>query len=159
MEARVLEYVKAVFTAELYQTIQAAKAYKDEKLFRHTIREQRDLLIFCAMFPKAEVMRIPGLTDEFVETLSTFNLIGVVTDGEDMLDMTVLGGHGKPFGKLATAMELARIIDDERLVLFFDKAFSAMGLQIPLSEVPYGEGMEMLAAAISGEELDLSALG
>lgn len=158
MDVQVLEFIKAVFAAEVFETIKATKAYKDEKLFRHTIREQRDLLIFCAMFPKAEVLRIPGLTEEFKASLSTFNLLGVVTDGEDALDMTVLGGQGKPFTRLASAQDLARLISDQNLQMFLESAYAAMGMKKPLSEVVPGEEMEMLAAAITGEELDLSAL-
>ena len=87
MDRRVIERLKEAFALDLYETVRAARQVRGEKVFRHTLYEDGQA-VFCGFYPKAELLEFPGVDEEFISRLSTFNLLGVITDGVTRLDLS-----------------------------------------------------------------------
>ncbi len=141
MDENVLERLKESFSLDLFETVQAARKAR-EKVFRHTLLE-RDPMVFCAVFPKADLAEFPNMTPEFAAQLKTFNLVGVVTDGDTLLELFLLGGRGKPYTAAATPGELAKSLRDSELVRFMNAYFKARGLDIDLERASLLEFMHV----------------
>ncbi|CCH48094.1 hypothetical protein [Pseudodesulfovibrio piezophilus] len=139
MNTEVMEDLKLAFACDLYETIKAARKNHEETVFRHTMTDEAGQMVFAAMFPKKEIMEFPNLTDEFVEKLKTFNLLGVVTDGESGLDMFHLGGMNKPFTTLTDARSVTKCLTDEPFAVFLQMYFQIKGVMINIDEVSHEE--------------------
>lgn len=142
MDEKVVSLLKASFAADLYETVDAAKKTKDEKNFRHTMFENSSNMVFCALFPKADILQIPDLTDEFKVQLKTFNVIGVITDATQSLELFMLGGMNKPLTTLKSAEALSGILDEGQIVGFLDRYFKTRGFEIDLETVSVEELIE-----------------
>ena len=147
MDEKVLNELKLAFACDLYETVKAARKNRDEHVFRHTMTDDAGQMVFVGMFPKKDIMEFPDLTDEFVEKLHTFNLLGVVTDGESGLDMFYLGGMNKPFTSLNGATELVRCLTDAPLVSFLEMYFKIKGVMMDVRTMSYDEFIK----AVEGE--------
>ncbi|MDC0336201.1 hypothetical protein OAN24_04840, partial [Pseudodesulfovibrio sp.] len=139
MDQKVIDDLKLAFGCDLYETIKAARQNRDEHVFRHTMADEDGQMVFAAVFPKQEIMQFPDLSEEFVAKLQTFNLLGVVTDGESGLDMFYLGGMNKPLTTLVDGKDVTRILSDEPLAGFLHMYFQVKGIMIDLSEMNYDE--------------------
>lgn len=146
MDAQVLTDLKLAFSCDLYETIKAARKNRDESVFRHTMADEDGQLVFAAVFPKQEIMAFPDLTEEFVAKLKTFNLLGVVTDGESGLDMFYLGGQNKPFTALKDGTEVAKCLEDDAIIGFLQFYFKIKGVMMDFTRMTHAE---FLAAAES----------
>nr|WP_321257780.1 hypothetical protein [uncultured Pseudodesulfovibrio sp.] len=139
MDEKVLKELKLAFACDVYETVKAARKNRDEHVFRHTMAEEDGQMVFAGMFPKKDIMEFPNLTEEFVDKLHTFNLLGVITDGESGLDMFYLGGMNKPFTSLSNGQELVRHLADEPLLAFLEMYFKIKGVMINFREMNYEE--------------------
>lgn len=139
MDERVLNELKLAFACDLYETVKAARRNRDEHVFRHTMADEGGKMIFVGMFPKKDIMEFPDLTEEFTAKLHTFNLIGVVTDGQSGLDMFLLGGMNRPFTSLNGASELTKCLVDEPVVAFMEMYFKAKGVMMDVRAMDYEE--------------------
>ncbi|BDQ33127.1 hypothetical protein [Pseudodesulfovibrio portus] len=139
MDQKVLDELKLAFACDLYETVKAARKNREEHVFRHTMSEEDGKMVFVGMFPKKDIMEFPGLDDDFVEKLLTFNLLGVVTDGESGLDMFYLGGMNKPFTSLSGATELVKCLAEEPLLAFLEMYFKARGVMMDVRTMSYEE--------------------
>jgi uncharacterized Zn finger protein len=139
MDEKVLADLKMAFACDLYDTVKAARKNRDETVFRHTMADENGQMVFAAVFPKQEIMEFPNLTDEFIAKLKTFNLLGVVTDGESNLDMFYLGGQNKPFTSLKEAAEVAKCLEDDAMVTFLQMYFKAKNIMIDFTRMNHDE--------------------
>ena len=139
MDEKVVSLLKASFAADLYETVNAAKKTTDEKNFRHTMFESSSHMVFCALFPKADLLEIPDLTDEFKASLKTFNIIGVITDATQSLELFMLGGMNKPLTTLKSAEGLSGILSEGQVMAFLDRYFETRGFEIDLETVGVDE--------------------
>ncbi len=139
MDEKVIADLKLAFACDLYETIKAARKNRDESVFRHTMAEEGGQMVFAAVFPKQEIMQFPDLSEEFIAKLQTFNLLGVVTDGESGLDMFFLGGMNKPFTSLTEALDIPKVLSDEPLVAFMQLYFKVKGVMIDFTKMTHDE--------------------
>ena len=139
MDEKVLNELKLAFACDLYETVKAARKNRDEHVFRHTMADEAGKMVFVGMFPKKDIMEFPDLTEEFTAKLHTFNLIGVVTDGESGLDMFLLGGMNKPFTSLNSATELVKCLAGEPVVAFLEMYFGIKGVMMDIRALNYEE--------------------
>lgn len=148
MDEKVLQAIKLAFACDLYETIKAARKNRDENVFRHTMADDEGQMVFAAVFPKQEIMQFPDLSEDFVSKLQTFNLLGVVTDGESGLDMFFLGGMNKPFTSVDDARQLPKVLNDEPLVAFMQLYFQVKGIMIDLSAMTYDEFIKAVESEV-----------
>ncbi len=139
MDEKVLADLKLAFACDLYETIKAARKNRDENVFRHTMAEENGQMVFAAVFPKQEIMQFPDLSEEFIAKLQTFNLLGVITDGESGLDMFYLGGMNKPFTSITEAQNVTKVLSDEPLVAFMQMYFKVKGIMIDFTQMNHEE--------------------
>lgn len=139
MDEKVLKELKLAFACDLYETVKAARKNRDEHVFRHTMAEENGQMVFVGMFPKKDIMEFPNLTEEFVAKLHTFNLLGVVTDGESGLDMFYLGGMNKPFTSLNGGPELVKCLADDPVIAFLEMYFKVKGVMMDVRAMNYDE--------------------
>lgn len=148
MDKQVLDDLKLAFSHDLYETIKAARKHRDEAVFRHSMADEDGQMVFASVFPKQDILDFPDLTEEFVAKLKTFNLLGVVTDGESGLDMFFLGGQNKPFTSLKSAMEVAKCIEDDSLVAFLQLYFKVKGIMIDFTRVNHDEFIKAVESEV-----------
>lgn len=146
MDRRVIERLKESFALDLYETVRAARQVRGEKVFRHTLYED-GLAVFCGFYPKAELMEFPGADEDFASKLSTFNLVGVITDGKTRLDLYLLAGRNKPFTGTESHKEIAKALREPELARFLDAYFKLRGVGIDI----YSMDLEQFMAAVSDE--------
>jgi len=147
MDEKVLSELKLAFACDLYETVKAARKNRDEHVFRHTMADENGQLVFVGMFPKKDIMEFPDMTGEFIEKLHTFNLLGIVTDGESGLDMFYLGGMNKPFTSLGGGPEIVKCLADDPLMAFLEMYFKIKGVMMDFRVMNYEE----FTAAIESE--------
>lgn len=148
MDEKVIEDLKLAFACDLYDTIKAARKNRDESVFRHSMADEDGQMVFAAVFPKKEIMEFPNLTEEFIAKLKTFNLLGVVTDGESGLDMFHLGGMNKPFTTLTEAKAVTKCLADEPLVGFLEMYFQVKGIMIDFSTMTHEEFLRAVESEV-----------
>lgn len=139
MDQKVIDDLKLAFACDLYETIKAARKNREESVFRHTMAEEDGQMVFASIFPKKEIMEFPDMSEEFVSKLKTFNLLGVVTDGQSGLDMFFLGGMNKPFTQLQRPEDLAKLLVDESMIPFMQLYFQVKGVMIDFTEMNHEE--------------------
>jgi len=148
MDARVLADLKLAFACDLYDTIKAARKHRDEAVFRHTMADENGQMVFAAVFPKQDILEFPNLTDEFVAKLKTFNLLGVVTDGESGLDMFFLGGQNKPFTNLKDGQEVSKCLEDDAMVAFLQLYFKVKNIMIDFTRMNHEEFLKAVESEV-----------
>lgn len=148
MDEKVLNELKLAFACDLYETVKAARKNRDEHVFRHTMAEENGQMVFVGMFPKKDIMEFPNLTEEFVAKLHTFNLLGVVTDGESGLDMFYLGGMNKPFTSLNGGPELVKCLSDDPVIAFLDMYFKIKGVMMDVRAMNYDEFTQAIESEV-----------
>ncbi|MEF2146110.1 MAG: hypothetical protein V3573_11750 [Desulfovibrionaceae bacterium] len=140
MQEKVVETLKTAFAADVFETVLAARKHREETVYRHTMFEGEDgTMVFCGFFPKAEIQAFPGLTEEFRDSLKTFNMVGVITNSRNLIELYHLGGATKPFTSLDKAEEVIRLLSGERLMAFLQAYFTVRGLKIDLETMSYEE--------------------
>lgn len=139
MDEKVLSELKLAVACDIYETIKAARKNREEHVFRHTMADEDGKLVFAGMFPKKDILEFPGLDEAFIGNLKTFNLLGVVTDGESGLDLFYLGGMNKPFTTLNGAPELAKLLTDDPLIAFLEMYFKIKGVMMDVRAMNYEE--------------------
>lgn len=150
MDEKIIEMLSASFAGDLFETVKAAKKHRDEKVFRHSMLDREDgMMVFCGLFPKADVAQFPGVTEEFTQQLSTFNMMGIITDGATKLDYFHLGGMNKPFTTLENPNELNKIVRREQLMGFLQQYFRLRNMLIDLERVTYDEFMQIVEAEVN----------
>lgn len=150
MDEKVVEMLSASFAGDLYETVKAARKHREEHVFRHTLLEREDgMMVFCGLFPKADVAQFPGVTEEYIELLSTFNMMGVITDGATRLEYFHLGGMNKPLTTLDNANELNKLIRRPQLVAFMQEYFRLRNMLIDLSRATYEEFLQVVEAEVA----------
>ncbi|MDD3311483.1 hypothetical protein [Pseudodesulfovibrio sp.] len=147
MDEKVIRDLKLAFACDLYETVKAARKNRDEHAFRHTMAEEGGKMVFAAVFPKKDILEFPDLDDDFVARLKTFNLLGVVTDGESGLDVFHLGGMNKPFTSAEDGRDIAKVLADEPLAAFLRLYFQAKGILIDFTAMNHEEFLQ----AVEGE--------
>ena len=147
MDEKVMHDLKLAFACDLYETVKAARKNRDENVFRHTMADEDGQMVFASVFPKKEILEFPDLTDEFKAKLKTFNLLGVVTDGESGLDMFFLGGMNKPFTQVTDGRGLTKMLEDEPFTAFMKAYFEVKGIMIDFTLMTHDEFL----AAVEGE--------
>lgn len=148
MDRRVIDRLKESFSLDLYETVRAARRLKGEKVFRHTMYED-GLAIFCGFYPRAELLEFPGVGEDFVSRLSTFNLVGVITDGKTRLDLYLLAGRGKPFTTTESYKDIAKALREPEMVRFLDDYFQARGVALDIQNMELDEFMEAVSAEVA----------
>ncbi|BCS87693.1 hypothetical protein [Pseudodesulfovibrio sediminis] len=148
MDDKVLQELKLAFACDVYETVKAARKNRDEHVFRHTMAEEDGQMVFAGMFPKKDIMEFPNMTEEFVSKLHTFNLLGVVTDGESGLDMFYLGGMNKPFTSLASGQEMVKHLTDEPLMAFLEMYFKVKGIMMDFTVMNYEEFLQAIESEV-----------
>lgn len=148
MDEKVIKDLKLAFACDLYETIKAARKNRDEIIFRHSMADEDGQMVFAAVFPKKEIMEFPDLSEEIVEKLQTFNLLGVVTDGESGLDMFFLGGMNKPFTSLTEAKDMTKYLSDEPLIAFLQMYFKVKGIMIDFTKMTYEEFIKAVESEV-----------
>ncbi|MGE4504134.1 MAG: hypothetical protein AB7D51_02220 [Desulfovibrionaceae bacterium] len=150
MDEKVTEMLCASFAADLYETVKAAKKQRDESVFRHTMLQREDgMLVFCGLYPKADVAQFPGVTDEYAAGLSTFNMMGVITDGRTRLEFFHLGGMNKPLTTLDSANALNKLVLRPQLMAFMQEYFRLRGILVDLSRITYDEFLAVVDAEVN----------
>lgn len=150
MDEKIVEMLSASFAGDLYETVKAARKHRDEKVFRHTMMEREDgMMVFCGLFPKAEVAQFPGVNGLYLEQLDTFNMMGIITDGRTKLDYFHLGGMHKPFTTLESANDLNKIIRRDQLAAFLQEYFRMRNMLIDLSRATYEEFIQVVEAEVN----------
>jgi hypothetical protein len=139
MDEKVARDLKLAFALDLYETVKAARKNRDEHVFRHTMAEEGEQMVFVGMYPKKDLLELPNMTEEFAVRLHTFNLLGVVTDGASGLDMFFLGGMNKPFTSLNNGRELAGRLADEQVFAFLEMYFKIRGVMMNFRIMTYDE--------------------
>lgn len=147
MDEKVMQDLKLAFACDLYETVKAARKNRDESVFRHTMAEEDGQMVFASVFPKKEILEFPDLTEEFKAKLKTFNLLGVITDGESGLDLFFLGGMNRPFTSVSDGRGLARALEDEPLIAFLQSYFKIKGIMIDFTLMTHDEFIQ----AVEGE--------
>jgi len=142
MDENVVRQLRSGFAMDLWETIRSAKGTKGERVFRHTMYNEGEVMVFAALFPKKELMEFPDLEEDFAKRLKVFNLLGVATDGQTTMDMFLLGGMNKPFISLGSVQELEKVFDDEPLMAFLDTYFKARGSSIDIMNISHDEFLE-----------------
>lgn len=149
MDDKVRNMLGAGFASDLFETIKAAKGAEGEKAFRHTMYEGTDgMVAFCALYPKADVLRFPGVNQEFSAKLKTFNAIGVITNMRDRLEYFTLGGLNKPFTSLQSPQEVADVLDPGLVAAFMAAYFKVRGLDMDLEAMSYDEFLKAVEAHV-----------
>lgn len=147
MDQNVAEQLRSGFALDLWETIRSARGTQGERVFRHTMYDQGEIMVFAALFPKKELMEFPDLEDSFVKRLKVFNLLGVATDGNTQMDMFLLGGMNKPFTSLNSVKQLEKVLEEEPLMAFLDIYFKARGSRIDIMNT----SLENFLAAVEQE--------
>lgn len=147
MDEKVLQDLKLAFACDVYETIKAARKNRDEHVFRHTMTDEGGQMVFASVFPKKDILEFPNLTDDFVEKLQTFNLLGVITDGKSGLDMFFLGGMNKPFTTVSGAVTLSKMLEDEPVMGFLEMYFKIKGVMMDFRKMTHEE----FVAAVESE--------
>lgn len=148
MDEKVMQDIKLAFACDVYETIKAARKNRDEHVFRHTMAEEDGQMVFAAMFPKQDIQDFPDMTEEFLGKLKTFNLLGVVTDGESGLDLFYLGGMNKPFTSVADARGLTKCLEDESLTAFLQLYFRVKGIMIDFTTMTHEEFVKAVESEV-----------
>jgi len=148
MDERVIQELKLAFSCDVYETIKAARKNRDEHVFRHTMADEGGQMVFAAVFPKKDIMEFPNLTEDFVAKLQTFNLLGVITDGESGLDMFHLGGMNKPFTSLANGQDMVKFLADEPLLVFLEMYFKVKGVMLDFKKMSYDEFIKAVESEV-----------
>ncbi|MBI9081175.1 MAG: hypothetical protein JEY79_15720 [Pseudodesulfovibrio sp.] len=148
MDEKVLKDLKLAFACDVYETVKAARKNRDEHVFRHTMIDEGDQMVFAAVFPKKDIMEFPDLTEEFVAKLQTFNLLGIVTDGKNGLDMFYLGGLNKPLTVLSDGIDVSKILADEPLIAFLEMYFKAKGVMMDFQKMNYEEFIKAVESEV-----------
>lgn len=148
MDQKVIQDLKLAFACDLYETIKAARKNRGETMFRHTMADEEGQMVFAAVFPKQEIMEFPNMTEEFAAKLKTFNLLGIVTDGESGLDMFILGGMNKPFTSVTDAQGLTKHLEDDALAAFLQLYFQVKGIMIDFSLMNYDEFLKAVESEV-----------
>ncbi|HMM37246.1 MAG TPA: hypothetical protein PKB11_00665 [Desulfovibrio sp.] len=146
MDRRVIERLKEAFALDLYETVRAARQVRGEKVFRHTLYEDGQA-VFCGFYPKAELLEFPGVDEEFISRLSTFNLLGVITDGVTRLDLFLLAGRNKPFTAAESHKDIAKLLREPELARFLDAYFKLRDVCLDI----YTMTLEQFMDAVSDE--------
>ncbi|WP_207259832.1 hypothetical protein [Desulfovibrio sp. Huiquan2017] len=147
MDRNVAEELKLAFALDLYETVKAARKNRDEHVFRHTMTEEGGQMVFVGMYPKKDLLEFPNMSEAFASKLQTFNLLGVVTDGQSGLDMFHLGGLNKPFTALNSGRELAKCFEEEPVFAFLELYFKVKGVMMDFRIMTYDEFVK----AVEGE--------
>jgi hypothetical protein len=148
MDEKVLQELKLAFACDLYETIKAARKNRDEHIFRHSMAEEDDQMVFASVFPKKDLLEFPDLSEEFIAKLQTFNLIGVVTDGKSKLDMFYLGGLNKPFTSLSDGLDIVKILVDEPMIAFLEMYFKIKGIMMNFKLMDYDEFIKVVESEV-----------
>ena len=148
MDEKVLQELKLAFACDVFETVKAARKNRGEHVFRHTMAEENGQMVFVGMFPKKDLLEFPDLTEEFIAKLHTFNLLGVVTDGESGLDMFHLGGMNKPFTSLTSGLELVKCLADDPVLAFLELYFGIKGVMIDFRAVNYDEFVKAVESEV-----------
>ena len=148
MDEKVLNELKLAFACDVYETVKAAKKHREEHVFRHTMADENGQMVFVGMFPKRDILEFPDLTEEFVAKLHTFNLLGVVTDGQSGLDMFYLGGQNKPFTTLNSGLELVKCLSDEPVMAFLELYFKVKGVMMDFRVMTYDEFVKAVESEV-----------
>lgn len=93
-------------------------------------------------------MEFPNLTEEFIAKLHTFNLLGVVTDGESGLDMFFLGGMNKPFTSVANGQDLTKVLANEPLIGFLQMYFKIKGVMMDFTTMNHDEFLKAIDSEV-----------
>lgn len=150
MDEKIVEMLSASFAADLYETVKAARKHRDESVFRHTMMEREDgMMVFCGLFPKADVAQFPGVNALYLEQLQTFNMMGIITDGATKLEFFHLGGTNKPLTSLNDPNELAKIIRRDQLMKFMQEYFRLRTMLIDFSRCTYDEFIQVIEAEVN----------
>lgn len=145
MDSKVVETLKTAFAADVYESVAAARKERDLIVFRHTMFEGDDgLQVFCGFFPKADLQAIPGLPEDFLVHLKTFNMVGVITDGRRAMELFHLGGQHKPFPTLSRAEDLVKVIAEDRLMVFLQSYFDVRGIEMDIETVAYDDFLKVV---------------
>lgn len=147
MDEKVLQELRLAFACDLYETIKEARKNRDEHTFRHTMAEEGGQMVFAGMYTKKDLLAFPGMDENFAAKLHTFNLLGVITDGQSGLDMFYLGGMNKPFTSLGNGQELVKVLQEEPLLAFLEMYFKVKGVMIDFRVMSYDEFVK----AVEGE--------
>ena len=147
MDEKVMRDLKLAFACDLYETVKAARKNRDESVFRHTMADEDGQMVFASVFPKKEILEFPDLSDEFTAKLKTFNLLGVITDGESGLDLFFLGGMNKPFTQVTEGRDMIRMLEDEPFTAFMMAYFKVKGIMIDFTVMTHDEFLK----AVEGE--------
>jgi len=148
MDEKIMQDLRLAFACDLYETIKAARKNHGETVFRHTMADEEGQMVFAGVFPKKDIMEFPDMTDEFAAKLKTFNLLGVVTDGESGLDMFILGGMNKPFTSVTDAVGLTKCLEDESLMSFLQLYFKVKGVMIDFTQMNYDEFLKAVESEV-----------
>jgi len=147
MDEKVMRDLKLAFACDLYETVKAARKNRDEQVFRHTMATEGGKMVFASVFPRKEILEFPDLDTDFKSRLKTFNLLGVVTDGESGLDVFLLGGMNKPFTSATDGRDLVKVLDDGPLAEFLKLYFQVKGVMIDFTVMTHEEFLR----AVEGE--------
>lgn len=142
MDENVARQLRTGFAMDLWATIRSARGAKGERVFRHTMHDEGETMVFAALFPKKELLEFPDLDESFISQLKVFNLLGVATDGQTAMDMFLLGGMNKPFTTLDDSRELEKLLNEEPLMAFLDIYFKARGSVIDIMSISHDEFLE-----------------
>lgn len=148
MDEKITEELKLAFACDLYETVKAARKNREEHVFRHTMADENGQMAFVGMFPKKDILEFPDLTKEFKSKLSTFNLLGVVTDGKSGLDMFLVGGANKPFTSLSSGLELVKCLDEEPLLAFLELYFRVKGVMLDFRLMTHEEFLKAVESEV-----------
>ena len=148
MDEKVLQELKLAFALDLYETVKAARKNRDEHVFRHTMADENGQMVFVGMFPKKDILEFPDLTEDFKAKLSTFNLLGVVTDGKSGLDMFFLGGMNKPFTTVSGGSELVKCLADDPLMAFLELYFRVKGVMMDFRAMNHDEFLKAVESEV-----------
>lgn len=148
MDEKVMQDLKLAFACDLYETVKAARKNRDESVVRHTMVDEGGRMVFASVFPKKDILEFPDLTEEFTAKLKTFNLLGVVTDGESGLDMFLLGGMNKPFTSVTDGRGLVKVFDDEPFIAFLKIYFEIKGIMIDFTTMTHDEFLKAIESEV-----------
>lgn len=145
MDEQVRLQVTEGFAMDLWETVRAAKGITGEKVFRHTMFEDGELIVFVGFFPKRDLLEFPEMAEEFRVQLKTFNLLGVVTDKNSSMDMFLLGGANKPFTSFTSVAALQKSFNPESVIDFLHMYFQARGFSFDIRTISHEDFMQAVA--------------
>jgi hypothetical protein len=77
--------------------------------------------------------------------LSTFNLVGVITDGKTRLDLYLLAGRGKPFTAGRDLQDIAKALREPEDDPLLDDYFQGGGVALDIRNMELGSSWRRVA--------------